>query len=134
MPPHPLIHSRDSLKNCTHHHHAKDAWLQGGERTREEEVAEEEFPSVIPLLPPLTKDTWNDYLKMYLSAVALLIIFGGLVAPALELRMGVGGEPSPQFCPMPVVIACIAGSGSCLDMYIDMYSPTNFSSEAAYWV
>ena len=65
---------------------------QGGERTREEEVADEEFPSVIPLLPPLTKDTWNDYIKMYMSAVALLIVFGGLVAPALELRMGVGGE------------------------------------------
>ena len=50
---------------------------------------------MIPLLPPMTTETWNDYLKMYTSAVALLIVFGGLVAPALELRMGVGGQ---HFC------------------------------------
>ena len=96
----------------------KALYGQGGERTREEEVAEEEFPSAIPLLPPLTKDTWDDYLKMYASSVGLLILFGGLVAPALELRMGVGGR-----CATVIMFELLPGRWSCL--YPQMWRATN---------
>ena len=49
------------------------------------------YPSVVPFLPPLTDATIRDYFTFYLSAVAAIITFGALLAPALELHLGMGG-------------------------------------------
>ena len=67
--------------------------LQGGERKKEEEIKEDIYPSVVPFLPPLTDATIKEYWTFYLSAVAVIITFGALLAPALELHLGMGGEP-----------------------------------------
>ena len=66
--------------------------MQGGEKSKEEELQEERYPSVVPLLPPLTDKTIKFYLRFYLSALAIIIVFGGLLAPTLEVKLGVGGE------------------------------------------
>ena len=67
---------------------------QGGERNKEEEIKEDIYPSVVPFLPPLTDATIKEYWTFYLSAVAVIITFGALLAPALELHLGMGGEPA----------------------------------------
>ena len=65
--------------------------MQGGERSKEEEVLEERYPSVVPFLPPLTDATIREYFQFYLSAVGAIILFGGLLAPILEVKLGMGG-------------------------------------------
>jgi hypothetical protein len=56
-----------------------------------EEVEEEAFPSAVPFLPPLTDKTLNDYIYFYATAVTLLIVFGGYLAPVAEVKLGLGG-------------------------------------------
>lgn len=56
---------------------------------------EEVFPSVVPFLPPLTEKTIQQYLTFYFAAVTLLIVFGGLLAPMAEVRLGIGGAICP---------------------------------------
>ena len=70
------------------------ACAQGGERSKVEEVKEDQYPSVVPFLPPLTDDTIRQYWTFYLSAVAVIITFGAILAPALELHLGMGGAQS----------------------------------------
>ena len=55
------------------------------------EEEKEKFSSALPLLPAMTEDTLDDYRNVYAVAVSLLIIFGGLVAPVLEVKLGIGG-------------------------------------------
>ncbi len=64
---------------------------QGGEKTAEEEVGEERYPSVVPFLPPLTDATIREYFRFYVASVGTLVLFGGLLAPMLEVRLGLGG-------------------------------------------
>ena len=72
----------------------KCSCAQGGERSRDEEIKEDPYPSVVPFLPPLTDDTIKEYWTFYLSAVAVIITFGALLAPAMELHLGMGGAQS----------------------------------------
>ena len=46
---------------------------------------------MVPLLPPLTDKTIEFYLKFYVGALGLIILFGGLLAPTLEVKLGLGG-------------------------------------------
>lgn len=69
---------------------------QGGERSKEEELGDERYPSALPLLPPLTDATINVYFQFYATACAIIIIFGGLLSPILEVRLGIGGVTSPR--------------------------------------
>ena len=39
----------------------------------------------------MTEDTLDDYRAVYAITVSLLILFGGLVAPVLEVKLGIGG-------------------------------------------
>ena len=55
------------------------------------EEEKEKFSSALPLLPAMTEDTLDDYRAVYAIAVSLLILFGGLVAPVLEVKLGIGG-------------------------------------------
>ncbi len=66
--------------------------VQGAEPSTEEEVREEKFQSAVPLLPPLSEQTVQMYWQFYVCAVGFIILFGGLLSPILEVRMGLGGE------------------------------------------
>jgi hypothetical protein len=65
--------------------------LQGGEKTKEEELGEERYPSALPFLPPMTDATISLYFQFYFAAVGFIIVFGGLLSPILEVRLGIGG-------------------------------------------
>ncbi|KAL6008332.1 hypothetical protein ACLOJK_033841 [Asimina triloba] len=61
-----------------------------------------DFPSFIPFLPPLVRLFTNPgNLKAYyatcFSLIAGIIIFGGLLAPTLELKLGLGGTSYEDF-------------------------------------
>jgi hypothetical protein len=51
----------------------------------------EPFPSALPFFPPLNDGTLATYTRFYGAAVALIILFGGLLAPVLEVKLGMGG-------------------------------------------
>ena len=54
-------------------------------------MGEERYPSALPFLPPLTDATISGYFQFYAAACAVIIIFGGLLSPILEVRLGIGG-------------------------------------------
>ncbi|KAE8675529.1 Orange protein isoform 2 [Hibiscus syriacus] len=55
------------------------------------------FPSFIPFLPPLTSSNLKVYYVTCYSLIAGIIIFGGLLAPTLELKLGLGGTSYADF-------------------------------------
>ena len=55
-------------------------------------VVEEAYPSTIPFFPPVTERTIQAYTRFYVLAVMAIIGFGGILAPSLEVRLGIGGE------------------------------------------
>ncbi|KAI9178144.1 hypothetical protein LWI28_023244 [Acer negundo] len=55
------------------------------------------FPSFIPFLPPLTSANLKVYYATCFSLIAGIIIFGGLLAPTLELKLGIGGTSYEDF-------------------------------------
>ncbi|KAI5071317.1 hypothetical protein GOP47_0013568 [Adiantum capillus-veneris] len=55
------------------------------------------FPSFIPFLPPLTTTTLKQYYTFCFGLVAAIILFGGLLAPMLELKLGLGGTSYKDF-------------------------------------
>ena len=65
--------------------------LQGSGPTQEEEIQEERYPSAVPFLPPLSASTVKYYYQFYAFAVGTIILFGGLLSPALEVNLGLGG-------------------------------------------
>lgn len=55
------------------------------------------FPSFIPFLPPLSSANLKLYYATCYSLIAGIILFGGLLAPTLELKLGVGGTSYEDF-------------------------------------
>ncbi|KAE8735014.1 Orange protein isoform 2 [Hibiscus syriacus] len=55
------------------------------------------FPSFIPFLPPLTSSNLKVYYVTCYSLIVGIIIFGGLLAPTLELKLGLGGTSYADF-------------------------------------
>ncbi|KAG2240050.1 hypothetical protein Bca4012_067635 [Brassica carinata] len=55
------------------------------------------FPSFIPFLPPLTAANLRVYYATCFSLIAGIILFGGLLAPTLELKLGIGGTSYKDF-------------------------------------
>ncbi|XAR71840.1 hypothetical protein NMG60_11018276 [Bertholletia excelsa] len=55
------------------------------------------FPSFIPFLPPLSSDNLRLYYAACFSLIAGVMIFGGLLAPTLELKLGLGGTSYADF-------------------------------------
>ncbi|KAL2323060.1 hypothetical protein Fmac_027439 [Flemingia macrophylla] len=56
-----------------------------------------DIPSSIPFLPVMTPKTLK---KLYLTGISLVsatIVFGGLIAPTLELKLGLGGTSYEDF-------------------------------------
>ncbi|KAL3647541.1 hypothetical protein CASFOL_008509 [Castilleja foliolosa] len=56
-----------------------------------------DFPSFIPFLPPLTSANLKQYYATCFSLIGGIMLFGGLLAPALELKLGVGGTSYSDF-------------------------------------
>lgn len=67
--------------------------LAQGYNPTEEALLLERYPSAIPFLPPLSASTVKYYYQFYAFAVGLIILFGGLLSPALEVNLGLGGTP-----------------------------------------
>ena len=67
-------------------------FCQGSGPTQEEEIQEERYPSAVPFLPPLSASTVKYYYQFYAFAVGTIILFGGLLSPALEVNLGLGGS------------------------------------------
>jgi len=66
----------------------------------EEDLEEQyrgEYPSALPLLPPLTDETLTEYYSLYTFSIAVIILFGGLVAPILKVKLGLGGQSYAEF-------------------------------------
>ncbi|XP_028806033.1 protein ORANGE-GREEN, chloroplastic isoform X2 [Neltuma alba] len=55
------------------------------------------FPSFIPFLPPLSASNLKQYYATCLSLIAGVMLFGGLLAPTLELKLGLGGTSYADF-------------------------------------
>ncbi|KAG6638096.1 hypothetical protein CIPAW_10G011800 [Carya illinoinensis] len=65
----------------------------------DEEEANEmpDIPSSIPFLPHVTPKTLKQLYLTSLSFISGIIIFGGLIAPTLELKLGLGGTSYEDF-------------------------------------
>ncbi|KAI9099626.1 hypothetical protein K1719_024631 [Acacia pycnantha] len=55
------------------------------------------FPSFIPFLPPLSASNLKQYYATCFSLIAGVMLFGGLLAPTLELKLGLGGTSYADF-------------------------------------
>ncbi|GLT39878.1 hypothetical protein SLA2020_140450 [Shorea laevis] len=55
------------------------------------------FPSFIPFLPPLSAENLRMYYATCFTLIAGIILFGGLLAPVLELKLGIGGTSYEDF-------------------------------------
>lgn len=64
---------------------------------QEDDLRNEKYPSVLPFLPPLSDKTLQTYYTVYAATVALIILFGAIVAPVLEVRLGLGGTRYADF-------------------------------------
>lgn len=73
----------------------KNAELGITSEERENELPN--FPSFIPFLPPLSAANLRKYYATCFSLIAGIILFGGLLAPSLELKLGVGGTSYADF-------------------------------------
>lgn len=75
--------------------------LKGGDPTLPDsaEVArdDDKFTSALPFLPELSEGNINQYWRAYYVIVASIILFGGLIAPILEVKLGVGGTSYQDF-------------------------------------
>ncbi|KAJ4705294.1 chaperone protein dnaJ-related [Melia azedarach] len=68
------------------------------DESSEEEANEmPEIPSSIPFLPHVTPKTLKQLYLTSLSVISGIIIFGGLIAPTLELKLGLGGTSYEDF-------------------------------------
>ncbi|CAN6273691.1 unnamed protein product [Urochloa humidicola] len=56
-----------------------------------------DFPSFIPFLPPLSAANLKVYYATCFTLIAGIIVFGGFLAPILELRLGLGGTSYEDF-------------------------------------
>lgn len=65
--------------------------------SEEQEMELPNFPSFIPFLPPLNSTNLNRYYASCFSLIAGIMLFGGLIAPALELKLGIGGTSYADF-------------------------------------
>nr|XP_028948646.1 protein ORANGE-LIKE, chloroplastic-like isoform X3 [Malus domestica] len=56
-----------------------------------------DIPSTIPFLPHITPKTLKQVYLTSLSVISTVIVFGGLIAPSLELKLGIGGTSYEDF-------------------------------------
>ncbi|XP_010546124.1 PREDICTED: uncharacterized protein LOC104818298 [Tarenaya hassleriana] len=68
-----------------------------GITSEEQDIELSNFPSFIPFLPPLSAANLRVYYATCFSLIAGIILFGGLLAPTLELKLGIGGTSYVDF-------------------------------------
>ncbi|MEX6631807.1 hypothetical protein SGI36_21395, partial [Providencia rettgeri] len=56
-----------------------------------------DIPSTIPFLPNMTPKTLKQLYVTSFSFIAGIMVFGGLLAPILELKLGIGGTSYEDF-------------------------------------
>ncbi|OEL12798.1 hypothetical protein BAE44_0026182 [Dichanthelium oligosanthes] len=56
-----------------------------------------EIPSTIPFMPDASPKTMKQLYMTSFSVISGIIIFGGLIAPVLELKLGLGGTSYEDF-------------------------------------
>uniref|UniRef100_A0A0E0K314 Uncharacterized protein n=1 Tax=Oryza punctata TaxID=4537 RepID=A0A0E0K314_ORYPU len=56
-----------------------------------------DFPSFIPFLPPLSAANLKIYYATCFTLIAGIMVFGGFLAPILELKLGLGGTSYADF-------------------------------------
>ncbi|XP_027366301.1 protein ORANGE-LIKE, chloroplastic [Abrus precatorius] len=73
--------------------------VQKAESDEGEEEADEmpDIPSSIPFLPYVTPKTLKKLYLTSISFISAIIVFGGLIAPTLELKLGLGGTSYEDF-------------------------------------
>eukprot|EP00879_Flechtneria_rotunda_P014214 GHRR01014851.1.p1 GENE.GHRR01014851.1~~GHRR01014851.1.p1 ORF type:complete len:221 (+),score=64.06 GHRR01014851.1:214-876(+) len=71
--------------------------LKGVNEPARVEIEQQKYLSALPFLPPLTEKTLNTYYTIYFAFFGAVIIFGGLLAPLLEVRIGLGGTSYADF-------------------------------------
>lgn len=76
-------------------HRLKSSELGIGKEIQENELPD--FPSFIPFLPPLKSTNLKQYYATCFSLIAGIMLFGGLLAPSLELKLGIGGTSYSDF-------------------------------------
>lgn len=62
-----------------------------------EEIEMPDIPSTIPFIPRMTTKTLKQLYLTSFSMIAGIIVFGGLLAPVLELKLGIGGTSYEDF-------------------------------------
>nr|GMD86774.1 protein ORANGE-LIKE, chloroplastic [Ipomoea batatas]GME05862.1 protein ORANGE-LIKE, chloroplastic [Ipomoea batatas] len=67
------------------------------DETGEEENEMPDIPSSIPFLPNMTPKTLKQLYLTSFSFISGIIVFGGLLAPILELKLGLGGTSYEDF-------------------------------------
>ncbi|MCL7030191.1 hypothetical protein MKW94_027925 [Papaver nudicaule] len=68
------------------------------DESSEEEANEmPDIPSTIPFLPFVTPKTLKQLYLTSFSFISGIILFGGLIAPTLELKLGIGGTSYEDF-------------------------------------
>ncbi|XP_038881290.1 protein ORANGE-LIKE, chloroplastic [Benincasa hispida] len=67
------------------------------ENDNEEANEMPDMPSSIPFLPHVTPKTLKQQYLTSLSVIWGIIVFGGLIAPTLELKLGLGGTSYEDF-------------------------------------
>ena len=63
----------------------------------ETDPRDQKVESAIPLLPPVNEENLNVYIGLYGAFVGAVILFGGILAPLLEVRLGLGGTSYAEF-------------------------------------
>ncbi|XP_027176282.1 protein ORANGE-LIKE, chloroplastic isoform X1 [Coffea eugenioides] len=75
--------------------HIKSIKVSDGTGEQENEMPD--IPSSIPFLPHVTPKTLKQLYLTSFSFVSGIIVFGGLIAPTLELKLGLGGTSYEDF-------------------------------------
>jgi len=60
-------------------------------------LLEEAYPSTIPFFPLITSKTIKLYTNFYYLSVISIILFGGLVAPMVKVKLGLNGMSYYEF-------------------------------------
>lgn len=65
---------------------------QGDNEPARVEIEQQKYLSALPFLPPISEKTLKTYYTFYAAFFGTVILFGGLLAPLLEVKIGLGGE------------------------------------------
>lgn len=71
--------------------------LKGDNEPARVEIEQQKYLSALPFLPAISEQTLNTYYTFYAAFFGAVILFGGLLAPLLEVKIGLGGASYPEF-------------------------------------